>query len=249
MRKKLSYLVLLCSAVMFSSCGSITAPRFTTISGMDYPLELANPVRLDQLGVLPASDSSKTSYLLSLTNYGSEQYTLKSVRIIDLDTGKDSNSVSVVTNACSTIAGNDSCSIQLTPHVLQSTDVNLEVKITDTFGISTRLVQLIRISSNLNTSHGGIVMLNDVKRIITEDGNYSLSIPVVLGEDYDSIKAINGSLFCNTYEYQKGSSCTYHVSGKIFGRRAAISTRLEGVRAGKTVVVQEARTRVERIKG
>jgi hypothetical protein len=92
-------------------------------------------------------------------------------------------------------------------------------------------------------------MLNDVDRIVTEDGNYSLSIPVVLGESYDDIKASNGSLICNTTGYQKGSSCTYQVSGKVSGTSAVVSTRLEGVKAGKTATVQEANTKVEVAKG
>ena len=92
-------------------------------------------------------------------------------------------------------------------------------------------------------------MVNDVSRIVSEDGNYSLSIPVVLGESYDDIKASNGSLICNTEGYQKGSSCTYQVSGKASGTGAVISTRLEGVKSGKVVTVQEANTKVEIGKG
>ncbi len=210
---------------------------------------LENPVRLDQLGVLPASNSSAASYLLQLTNYSKDKYTLDSVRIIDLDTGKDSTLVSVASQACSTVSANGSCSIQLTPHTSQSADVKLEVNLKDKLGASTKLVQLIRVSGELSSNNGGIVMLNDVDRIVTEDGNYSLSIPVVLGESYDDIKASNGSLICNTTGYQKGSSCTYQVSGKVSGDSAVVSTRLEGIKAGKTATVQEANTKVEVAKG
>jgi hypothetical protein len=213
-------------------------------------LTLENPVRLDQLGVLPASNSSAASYLLQLTNYSKDKYTLDSARVIDLDTGKDSTLVSVASQACSTVSANGSCSIQLTPHTSQSADVKLEVNLKDKFGVSTILVQLIRISGDLNANNGGIVMLNDVDRVITEDGNYSLSIPVILGDDYDDIKASNGSLICNTDGYQKGSSCTYQLSGKVAaGTSAVVSTRLEGIKAGKTMTVQEANTKVEVAKG
>lgn len=215
----------------------------------DEAVTLENPVRLDQLGVLPASNSSAASYLLQLTNYSKEKYTLDSVRVIDLDTGKDSTLVSVASQACSTVSANGSCSIQLTPHTSQSADVKLEVNLKDKLGVSTKLVQLIRVSGELSSNNGGIVMLNDVDRIVTEDGNYSLSIPVVLGESYDDIKASNGSLICNTTGYQKGSSCTYQVSGKVSGTSAVVSTRLEGIKAGKTATVQEANTKVEVAKG
>lgn len=210
---------------------------------------LENPIRLDQLGVLPASNSSAASYLLQLTNYSKDKYTLDSVRVIDLDTGKDSKLVSVASQACSTVSANGSCSIQLTPHTSQSADVKLEVNLKDKLGVSTKLVQLIRVSGELSSNNGGIVMLNDVDRIVTEDGNYSLSIPVVLGESYDDIKASNGSLICNTDGYQKGSSCTYQVSGKVSGTSAVVSTRLEGIKAGKTATVQEANTKVDVAKG
>lgn len=215
----------------------------------DEAIALENPVRLDQLGVLPASDSSASSYLLQLTNYSKDKYTLDSVRVIDLDTGKDSKLVSVAPQACSIVSANGSCSIQLTPHTMQSADVKLEVKLRNKQGEIETLAQLIRISGELNSNNGGIVMLNDVDRIITEDGNYGLSIPVVLGDNYDDIKASNGSLVCNTAGYQKGSSCTYQVRGKVTGSNAVVSTRLEGTKAGQTVTVQEANTNVEVTKG
>lgn len=218
-------------------------------SANDEATNLETPVRLDQLGVLPASNSSAASYLLQLTNYGKDKYTLDSARVIDLDTGKDSTVVSVASQACSTVSANGSCSIQLTPHTSQSADVKLEVNLKDKNGANTKLVQLIRVSGELNANNGGIVMLNDVDRIVTEDGNYSLSIPVVLGESYDEIKASNGSLICNTPGYEKGSSCTYQVSGKIAGGSAVVSTRLEGIKAGKTAAIQEANTKVEVAKG
>jgi hypothetical protein len=216
---------------------------------VEEAVTLENPVRLDQLGVLPASNSSAASYLLQLTNYSKDKYTLDSVRVIDLDTGKDSKLVSVASQACSTVSANGSCSIQLTPHTSRSADVKLEVNLKDKLGAITTLVQLIRISGELSINSGGIVMLNDVDRVITEDGNYSLSIPVILGESYDDIKASNGSLVCNTTGYQKGSSCTYRVSGKVSGASAVVSTRLEGIKAGKTATVQEANTKVEVAKG
>lgn len=216
---------------------------------VEEAVTLENPVRLDQLGVLPASNSSAASYLLQLANYSKDKYTLDSVRVIDLDTGKDSKLVSVASQACSTVSANGSCSIQLTPHTSHSADVKLEVNLKDKLGANTKLVQLIRVSGELSSNNGGIVMLNDVDRIVTEDGNYSLSIPVVLGESYDDIKASNGSLICNTDGYQKGSSCTYQVSGKVSGTSAVVSTRLEGIKAGKTATVQEANTKVEVAKG
>ena len=220
-----------------------------TTSANEEATTLENPVRLDQLGILPASDSSASSYLLQLTNYSKDKYTLDSVRVIDLDTGKDSTLVSVASQACSTVSANGSCSIQLTPHTLSSADVKLEVKIKDKQGEIRTLYQLIRVSSKLNAKTAGIAMVNDVSRILSEDGNYSLSIPVVLGESYDDIKASNGSLICNTEGYQKGSSCTYQVSGKVSGANAVVSTRLEGIKAGKTATVQEANTKVEVGKG
>mgnify|MGYP000028102451 CR=1 FL=1 len=220
-----------------------------TSSANDDANFLESPVRLDQLGVLPASNSSAASYLLQLTNYSKDKYTLDSVRVIDLDTAKDSTLVSLASQACSTVSANGSCSLQLTPHTSQSADVKLQVKLKDKQGLSTTLVQLVRVSGELSSNNGGIVMLNDIDRIITEDGNYSLSLPVVLGDSYDNIKASNGSLICNTSGYQKGSSCTYQVSGKVSGRSAVVSTRLEGIKAGKVVTIREANTKVEVAKG
>lgn len=249
MRRKATYLALLGSAVIFSGCGGVVSSNSAQLPGGDSVVQLANPVRLSQLGVLPASDSGSASYLIQLTNYGQDKYTLESARILDLGTGKDSKLVSVVSQACGVIAANGSCSIQLTPHTLQSADVKLEVHVKDEKGSIKKLVQIVRIDSELNAKRGGIVMLNDVSRIVTEDGNYSLSIPVVLGENYDEVKASNGNLFCNTPGYQKGNSCTYLVNGKIVGSSAVVSTRLEGTRAGKTETIQDANTKVEVAKG
>ncbi len=220
-----------------------------TTSANEEATTLENPVRLDQLGVLPASDSSASSYLLQLTNYSKDKYTLDSVRVIDLDTGKDSILVSVASQACSTVSANGSCSIQLTPHTSQSADVKLEVNLKDKQGKSKTLYQLIRLSSKLNAKTAGIAMVNDVSRIVSEDGNYSLSIPVILGDNYDEIRASNGSLLCNAPGYQAGNSCTYLVSGKASGTGAVVSTRLEGIKSGKVVTVQEANTKVEIGKG
>lgn len=220
-----------------------------TTSANEEATTLENPVRLDQLGVLPASNSSAASFLLQLTNYSKDKYTLISARAVDLTTGKDSTLVSVASQACNVVSANGSCSIQLTPHISQSADVKLEVTLKDQNGASRTLFQLIRISGALNANSGGIAMINDVDRIVTEDGNYSLSIPVVLGESFDDIKASNGSLLCNTTGYLKGSSCTYQVRGKVTGDGAVVSTRLEGIKANKTVAVEEASTRVEVAKG
>lgn len=242
--------VLSLALLLLSGCSNTGNSGDTrAVPATEEAVTLENPIRLDQLGVLPASNSSAASYLLQLTNYSKDKYTLDSARVIDLDTGKDSELVSVASQACSTVSANGSCSIQLTPHTSQSADVKLEVNLKDKLGVSTKLVQLIRVSGELNANSGGIVMLNDVDRIVTEDGNYSLSIPVVLGESYDDIKVSNGSLICNTDGYQKGSSCSYQLNGKVSGTSAVVSTRLEGVKAGKTVTVQEANTKVEVAKG
>ena len=165
------------AVLLLSGCSNTGSPNS---SGAPQTSEEAtiieNPVRLDQLGVLPASDSSAASYLLQLTNYGKEKYTLESVRAIDLTTGKDSTLVSVASQACSIVSANGSCSIQLTPHTNKSAEAKLEVKVKAPSGEIKTLVQLIRISGKLSSNNGGIVMLNDVDRIITEDGNYSLAL-------------------------------------------------------------------------
>lgn len=237
------------AVLLLSGCSNTGSPNS---SGAPQTSEEAtiieNPVRLDQLGVLPASDSSAASYLLQLTNYGKEKYTLESVRAIDLTTGKDSTLVSVASQACSIVSANGSCSIQLTPHTNKSAEAKLEVKVKAPSGEIKTLVQLIRISGKLSSNNGGIVMLNDVDRIITEDGNYSLAIPVVLGDNYDDIKASNGTILCNESGYLKGNSCTYLVHGKTSGD-TVVATRLEGIKSGKIVTTQEANTKLYIGKG
>ncbi len=249
-RKNLLKSLLLGATVVVSACsgGNSGGGGGGRVDEM-APTSPENPVRLDSLGVFPASDSSAASYLLQLTNYSADKYTLESARVIDVLTGKDSTLVSVASQACSVVSANGSCSIQLTPHTLKSTEVKLEVTIKDNQGKSKTLYQLIRISGKLGVNNGGIAMINDVSRIVSEDGNYSLSIPVMLGDNYDDIKASNGSLLCNAPGYLKGNSCTYQVSGKASGSGAVVSTRLEGVKSGQVVTVQEANTRVEIGKG
>lgn len=242
LRKKLLKSLLLCASVSIAGCSGSGGGGSGNVNDNIVPSSLENPVRLDSLGVIPASDTNTASYLLRISNYSDNKYTLDSVKIVDLDTGKESKLVSVVGGLCALVPSNGSCSLQLAPHTQKSADVKLEVTLKDSRGTLSKLYQLVRVSGKLKANNGGIVMLNDVGQIMSEDGNYGLSIPVVLGETFDEIRASNGTIVCNTAGYLKGSSCTYQVRGKAGKNGAAVSTRLEGIRNGKVVAYSEETT-------
>lgn len=211
--------------------------------------KLSQPVRLSHLGVVPASDSNTISYLAQITNYTDDKYTLESIQVLDPVNNKASKLITVGSQTCSIIPAKGGCSLQITPHSTKSGDAIIKVNLKDSKGKQQVLTQIVRVSSKLKAETGKITMLNDVDRILTEDGNFSLSIPVILGDSYDKVTAANGSLVCNTGSYLKGSSCTYQLSGKVTGKNSTIATHLEGIKNGKPVAIKQANTKVVVGKG
>lgn len=242
MKSKLKYLALLCSMVMINGCSSGSSSEGSPSLIDEDEVRMENPVRLSELGVFPASENSSLFYLAQLTNYSLDKYTLLSARAVDLDTGNDSSLVSIVGKACSVLSPKGGCSLQITPNTAKSADVGLEVKLKDPRGEIITVRQLIRISSEL--SGNDIQMLNDNSRLITEDGYYSLSIPVFLGRSFDEVRVSNGSLNCNNGNSFEGA-CTYTVEGKLASDNAIISTSIEGINNGEVVDKLDANTLVE----
>ncbi len=177
-------------------------------------LNSSSDLIVDALGVLPVTQANK-KYLFRVNNHSSKNYHLETLRIGD-DEGKfqlDSNNLEVSGYTCKNLMAHASCSIQLETKTLSSADQTLEMEFEDDEGDTTQVNEPIRLNNNANQMNGFIIDLDDLNQVVTADGNYSLSIPVLLTENFTQIKVLNGSLICSGNGFKKGNSCSYLVSG------------------------------------
>ncbi|AUR52322.1 hypothetical protein [Aquella oligotrophica] len=248
MKKKINFLALVSSAVIFSGCGG--AGNNATGGGVNPILEdVAGSIYLDQLAVVPVKNSYKSSYLLRINNSSNQSYKIESVQITDASGKKDlSNAVKVVAQVGEDISINGSSSIQFTPQIAHSEAVLLSVKLKAQDGHSEVLHQMIRMSDKVG-SKAGLAAINDINQIYTKDGNYSLSVPVILTEDFDNVSSKNGSILCSAAGFKKGNSCTLLLKGKGLSEHTIVNTRVSGYRNGQEVAFSDGSVAVEKAAG
>lgn len=184
---------------------------------------------VDALGVVPVTQTHK-KYLFRVNNQSSKNYHLETLRIGD-DEGKsqlNSDDVEVSGYTCKNLMAHASCSIQLETKTLSSADQTLEMEFEDDEGDTTQVNEPIRLSNSANQMNGFIVNLDEVNQVVTTDGDYSLSIPVLLTESFSQIKALNGSLICSGNGFKKGNSCSYLVSGHALADNTLVGLALTG---------------------
>lgn len=234
--KKLSTLTaLLMGTLIVSGCNNTGGSSGNGTTEPDVVTDIVRPVFLDALGVLPVANQSE-AYLLRINNVSNESYTLESVSVSDAALKDGAKMVGVSADMCGTLTANSSCSIQITPKTGgKSADALLTVKMRNSQGKMTVLHQIIRMSNKVVNDNGGIHLKNDIANVVTPDGNYGISIPVMLTEDYDDIKPTNGSLLCSTAGFKRGNSCTITIKGKAMADNSIIATELTGYRSGKAV--------------
>jgi hypothetical protein len=184
---------------------------------------------VDALGVVPVTQTHK-KYLFRVNNQSSKNYHLETLRIGD-DEGKsqlNSDDVEVSGYTCKNLMAHASCSIQLETKTLSSADRILEMEFEDDQWDTTQLEQFIRLDNNANLMNGFTVNLDEVNQVVTTDGDYSLSIPVLLNENFTQVKALNGSLICSGNGFKKGNSCSYLVSGHALADNTLVGLELTG---------------------
>lgn len=199
-------------------------------------------IKFSNMGIIPLVQGlAIESYDLEIQNGESQEYLLKDVRVIDPLTKRQDRRLGVIeASSCSKILANTNCSIIVKPLLDKSGSFILEADLVNEMGKSTTLRQLIRVSDKI-ASNNGVVSKNDVTTIVTSDGKYSLVIPIVLTEDFDSLKTSNGSLICN-HGYSKNSSCSYLLSGSLSGSNTLLETKITGYRGNQIVSVNSYST-------
>lgn len=248
MKKKINYLALVSSAVIFSGCGGTGS---NAAGGRVNPVieDVAGSVYLDQLAVVPVKNGYKSSYLLRINNSSNQSYKIESVQVTDASGKKDlSNAVKVVAEVGENIAVNGSSSIQFAPQIAHSEAVLLTVKLKAQDGHSEVLHQIIRMSDKVG-SKSGLGAINDINHIYTKDGNYSLSVPVILTEDFDEVSSKNGSILCSAGGFKKGNSCTLLLKGKGLSEHTIVNTRVSGYRNGQEVAFSDGSVAIEKAAG
>lgn len=236
---KASFLTLTCLATLAACSGSNGGGASSGSNEQLQPDEIAevsHPLFIDELGVVPTTGS----YLLNLNNLSPKNYTLDSIKITDANGNDQSILLSVSGQMCERLVANGSCSIEFSPNTATSNTLLLTVGLRDSKNELHQVHQIVRISDKLG-SDSGISFATEVGDVVTEKGDYRITIPVVLNEDFDKVEAFNGSLLCGSggaESFKKGSSCTYQISGKALADNTVVSANIRGYRAGKLVTEQ-----------
>lgn len=235
----LALLILGCSQGGFSSG---TNP--STSDGGESIKNNVDTISFDEVASIPLlKNANSGSYLVKISNTFDQKYFLKKIRVINPLTEKEDSSLATINaKLCSSIAANSSCSLNVTSLLNKSGSFIIEASISGEDKQLKTIRQIIRVSDKI-VPNNGIAFKNDITKIVTANGQYSLSIPVRLTENFDDIKATNGSLVCNG-GFTKNSSCSYLLSGDTLGDNTLVETKLTGYRKGKVVSSTTYTTRV-----
>lgn len=215
-----------------------------TPSGNNIVTEKEPQISFDEVATVPLMDKKSIgSYLVKISNTFDQKYNLRKIQVINPLTGKEDSSLATINSKlCSYIPANGSCSINVTPNLSKSGSFIIEAILSGEDKKIKTIRQIIRVSDKI-ASNKGIAFKNDISKIVSTNGKYGLSIPVVLTEDFDDIKATNGSLVCNG-GFKKNSNCSYLLSGDTLGDNTLVETKLTGYRKGKIVSSTSYTTRV-----
>jgi hypothetical protein len=229
------------SALLVASCTSGGSKSAAGESDVTAPTTVQERIFFDAMSQIPAEGADK-EFVIRLHNSYSSQFSLQSVAVIDPLTNKVATNLATVKSAmCSLVPANNSCSLNLTPHLQKSGSFILQAKLTDNKGELHTVKQLIRLSDKIAASNG-ILFDNDLTTVSAPDGVYHLAFPVMLDEQFDELKASNGSVLCSG-GFNPGSNCTYFVDGKSLADNTLVETKLEGYRAGNLVARSSYTTR------
>lgn len=234
------------SAAVVIGCGGGT--NGTTSSNNTTNDIIGNgTVYLDQLGVVPVRNGYKSTYLLRINNGTASSYTIESVKVTDITGSKDqSDIVKLVASVGKEIPANGS-SIQFSPQLAISGDVLLTVILKAADGKSQVLHQLIRMSDQVGSS-AGVGAINDIGQINSKDGSYSISVPIILTQDFDKVSAANGSVLCSAAGFKSGNSCTLLIKGKALADHTIVNTRISGYRDGHEVAFSDGGVLIEKVE-
>ena len=201
-------------------------------------------ISFDEVSSMPLlTNATGGSYVLRISNTFEQKYFLKKIRVINPLTEKEDGSLATINaKLCSSIAANSSCSLNVTSRLSKSGSFIIEASVSGEDKQLKTIRQIIRVSDKI-VPNNGIAFKNDITKIVTANGQYSLLIPVSLTENFDDIKAANGSIVCNG-GFKKNTNCSYLLSGDTVGDNTLLETKLTGYRKGKVVSSSSYSTRV-----
>jgi len=229
------------SAILVASCSSGGGESNSAAPSLEETKLVQKNLSFDNVGQIPLQGANK-EFMVRLHNTYSNQFSLKSIEVIDPLTNKVMNNLAGVKSAmCAIVPANNSCSINVTPHLQNSGSFILQAKLADNEGKIFTVRQLLRLSDKVSSSNG-ILFDNDLASVSAPEGFYHLSFPVVLDERFDDLKATNGRVICEG-GFNPGSNCTYFVDGKSLADNTLVETKLEGYRAGNLVARSSYTTR------
>lgn len=242
--KGISSLVLALLSLGCSQGGFSSGTNPSTNDSSESTRDNVDTISFDEVASIPLlKNASSGSYLVKISNTFDQKYVLKKIQIINPLTEKEDSSLATINaKLCSSIAANSSCSLNVTSLLNKSGSFIIEASVSGEDKQLKTIRQIIRVSDKI-VPNNGIAFKNDITKIVTANGQYSLSIPVRLTENFDDIKATNGSLVCNG-GFTKNSSCSYLLSGDTLGDNTLVETKLTGYRKGKVVSSNTYTTRV-----
>lgn len=184
------------------------------------------PITISPMGSIPLTGVGH-KFSVRINNASDDDYILSKIEMIDPLTGKSALEHMALNSAsCEKIAKNSYCIVQVTPKINKSAAFIVKATLTSA-GKKEVVSQMIRVSDKIK-ARNGVYFDNDIKELMASaKGKYSLVLPMVLDDDFKSLKVSNG--FINCESNAKGSACTYILNGSINGDKTMVATNVEGV--------------------
>ncbi len=223
--------VALLSATTITGCTSGGGSAASKADGTGTAVTRHNPITISPMASIPAAGVGH-EFSLRINNDSKQNYTVDKIEVIDPLTEKSAEKQVVLnTAACDKVAKGSFCTVGFKPLVANSSAYI--IKATLSSGTQTETAsQLIRINQKM-VARDGIYFNNDINEIMADsNGKYSLSLPIVLNQDFQSIKVTNGRLDCESKS--KGSACTYTLAGSVSADKSLVATNVELITPSKT---------------
>lgn len=226
---KLRLISLLCTSAGLAACGSGSGGASNvddSASVIDEPTTIqSKSVMISRLPTIPTNGSIGQHYLRISNNTG-ETLKLKDFKISKSDSSKILdriyNSINravggvgydarISVATCETLLKNASCTIAFTPDSSDGS-TGVQLNFTANNGEQFSAAQLINYSSS-STQHDGFIVNNDAIQNVDSTVNYSISIPFITDDDYETIDVVSRIITLDkrvdcTKDVSKGAHCT-----------------------------------------
>lgn len=225
-RNQISLLLssLVVSTSIIAGCNSGTSSSSPQATSETISTARQVPVSISPMAAIPLTGVGH-QFSLRISNAAATDYTLDSIEVIDPLTGRSTDKVIINSATCEKIAKNSYCVVKVTPQVDKSSAFIIRARVSGD-GKQETISQLLRVSDKIK-AHNGIYFNNDINEVVANGkSKYTLALPVVLDDDFSTLKVSNGLLDCE--DKSKGSACTYILNGAISADKTLVATNIEG---------------------